>query len=127
MGDGHLSAAARRRAFAGVALVAATAAVACAEGPTTITIPAPTGTIAGRVLDSRTGAPIPGVDISVLPFTPGATTDAEGRFVLEELAVDTEYRVSALKAGYTSSTVEVPVSKAQLFFSVEFTLLRVGP
>ena len=116
------------RALAGAALVAVTAAgLACAEGPTTITIPAATGTIAGRVLDSRTGGAIPGVEISVLPFVPGATTDAEGRFVLEELAVDMEYRVSALKPGYTSSTVEVPVSKAQLFFSVEFTLLRVGP
>jgi hypothetical protein len=124
-----MRAAVRSRAVAGVTLATllAAALAACADGPTIVTIPAPTGTIAGRVLDARTGAPIPGAGISVLPFAPGATTDAEGRFLLEELAVDTEYRVSALKPGYTSSTVEVPVSKGQLFFSVEFTLLRVGP
>ena len=118
--------AAKLRALAGCVLVAAAATgLACAEGPTTVSIAVPTGTIAGRVLDTR-GAPVPGVNISVLPFVPGTTTDAKGRFVLEELPIETEYRVSALKPGYTSSSVNVPVSKAQLFFSVEFTLFRLG-
>lgn len=114
------------RALACAALLSA-ASVACADGPTTIEIEAPTGTIAGRVLDSQTGAPLAGANIAVQPFVPGVTTDAEGRFVIENLVIETEYRVTAVKPGYTSSSVDVPVSRSQLFFSVEFTLLRIGP
>ena len=108
------------RAAAAALLLAA----ACAEGPTTITIPPRTGTISGHVLDTNRN-PVPGARITVIPFVPDAVADAEGRFVLSDLTVGVEYRLNVVAPGHTSSFVNVEITPAQTFFSVEFTLLRL--
>lgn len=99
-------------------------AFACAEGATTVTTPEARGTIAGRVLDTRNGGPVVGASIVTDPFLPTVTTDAAGRFQLSDLILNVEYTVTASAPGYIQSTVRVPVSRAQTFVSVEFTLTR---
>jgi hypothetical protein len=96
----------------------------CARGTELVSPLEETGTIVGRVLDSRNGSPIAGVLIVASPGAGSVTTDATGHFELTGLDLEVEYTVTAVKAGYTTSTVRVPVTRAQSFISIEFTLLR---
>lgn len=105
--------------------VAATAS-ACARGTELVSAPEESGRIVGRVIDSRNGTPITGVAILANPAVPAVTTDATGHFEIANLDLEVEYTVTAVKPGYSTSTVRVPVTRAQSFISIEFTLLRFG-
>src|SRR5699024_6741777 len=59
----------------------------------------------GVVVDSATGEPLAGVSIKIKGTTMGTTTDAEGRFSLEDVSDDAVLVVSYL--GYTPKTIPV--------------------
>lgn len=81
--------------------------------------PAPaqsTGTIAGRVVDADTDAPLPGVNVVMADLDRGVATDSAGRFVLREIPPGT-HQLRARFVGYASTTRTVQVTaghRAQL-------------
>ena len=115
------------RLFLQVLLLSATATVvgACARGSSIVSAPEETGTIVGRVVDTQSGVPIAGAIITTSSvLVADVTSDATGHFEIAGLALDSEFTVSASKAGYSASTVTVPVTHSQPFISIEFTLTR---
>jgi len=64
---------------------------------------AATGKIAGAVLDTETGKPLPGANILVQGTSKGATTDPDGYFTILNLSPDI-YNVQARMMGYQSVT-----------------------
>jgi len=64
-----------------------------------------TGTIAGVVIDDRTGQPIKGVSISVESQSIGAETDSNGRFSLS--APRGRHTIAASVIGYALLTTDV--------------------
>ncbi len=70
---------------------------------------AQTGTIEGRVTQSRSGEPLIGAQVAVVGTNIGARTDDDGRFVLLNVpAGRTQIRV--LLIGFTMGTVELGVT-----------------
>jgi len=115
------------RLFLHVLLLCATATVvgACARGTSIVSAPEETGTIVGRVVDTQSGAPIAGAIITTSSvLVADVLSDATGHFEIAGLPLDSEFIVSASKAGYSASTVTVPVTHSQPFISIEFTLTR---
>ena len=113
--------------FLNVFLLCATATVvgACARGSGLVSAPEETGTIVGRVVDTQSGAPIADAIITISSvLVADVTSDATGHFEIADLPLDSEFVVSASKAGYSASTVTVPVTRSQPFISIEFTLTR---
>ncbi|MFN2421489.1 MAG: carboxypeptidase-like regulatory domain-containing protein [Gemmatimonadota bacterium] len=105
-------------------LAVALVGFACADGTTSIPIEPETGTIIGRVVDSNR-TPLAGALIHTTS-APSVMTDATGHFTIADLPLEAEYLVTAVKAGYVSSSVEVPVTEAQPLISIELTLARLG-
>lgn len=68
-----------------------------------------TGTIAGRVLDQATQAPVQGAQVQIVGTQRGAMTDAEGRYSISGVPVGT-HEVRARRVGYGLSTQRVTVS-----------------
>ena len=66
------------------------------------------GFLAGRVLDARTGEPLPGAAVTLSGTVLGTMTDLEGRFVLE--VPPGTYAVEALLVGYGPARREVEIS-----------------
>jgi hypothetical protein len=66
---------------------------------------AQSGKIAGTVTDQETGEPLPGVNIVLEGTTQGATTDAEGYYVILNVTPAT-YIVRASFVGYATQVVE---------------------
>ncbi|MEM1044037.1 MAG: TonB-dependent receptor [Bacteroidota bacterium] len=63
-----------------------------------------TGTLAGRVLDARTGEGLPGAAVFIGALGMGAATDPDGRFVVNSVPAGT-YDVEVRFLGYTTKTV----------------------
>jgi len=80
-----------------LALVASGAGTAAAQG-----------TIQGTVTDGTTGATLPGVNVVVRGTTTGATTDANGRYVIERAPVGAQ-TVQASFVGYAAASAPVTV------------------
>ena len=57
------------------------------------------GSIKGRVIDSKTGDPLPGANIIFLKTLLGASTDLEGNYFLSRIPVGT-YKIKATMMGY---------------------------
>jgi iron complex outermembrane receptor protein len=68
-----------------------------------------TGTIAGRVTDAESGAPLPGVNIVFADLNLGAATQNDGRFRVTEVPNGT-HQLTARFVGYASSTRTVQVT-----------------
>ena len=69
---------------------------------------AQTGTLAGRVTDAATGAPLAGATVQLVGTSTGAAADAGGRFVIAAVPVDTHaVRVSLVGYGLVTQTVAV--------------------
>ena len=64
-----------------------------------------TGKIAGRVVDSATGDPLPGVNVVLAGTTQGAVTDADGYYVIIKVNPGM-YSVQASIIGYARVTVQ---------------------
>jgi hypothetical protein len=72
-------------------------------------VPAPTGSISGRVLDMETNAPLAGVNVGSQTIG-RVRTDAEGRYVLRNVAAGAAVTVFVQEAngGYTNMTLTSP-------------------
>ena len=75
-------------------------------------------TLSGRVVDARSGQPLEGVNIRIEDTSYGAVSDAEGEYLIENLAPG-DYRLSASRIGYlpkkqiaVSSGLSAPVDIA---------------
>ena len=64
-----------------------------------------TGKIAGRIIDQKTGDPLPGVNVVVQGTTLGSTTDIDGYYVILQVPPGT-YNVVASMVGYARVTVD---------------------
>lgn len=82
------------------------------------------GTIRGRVTDFASGQALTGV--RVVPETGGeALSDGEGRFELNEVPSNIPIRLTALKTGFSDSTLTVNVPRGDTA-AVVFELLQPG-
>lgn len=80
-----------------------------------------TGKIAGRVLDSSTGEPLPGANVIIVGTVMGAATDIDGYYYVLNIPVGT-YEVQATVIGYEPLLqTEVKVS-VDLTTTVDFSL-----
>jgi TonB-linked SusC/RagA family outer membrane protein len=79
-----------------------------------------TGTISGRVVDSTSQRPVPGVAVTIEGTRRGTVTGDDGRFVLSSIGVGT-HSVLARRIGYTSQQQNVAVT-AGATTTVEFAL-----
>ncbi|MFB6280200.1 MAG: TonB-dependent receptor [Salinibacter sp.] len=68
-----------------------------------------TGTIAGRVTDAESGAPLPGVNVVLPELDRGAATDDDGRFRVTAVPAGT-HQLTARFVGYASTTRTVQVT-----------------
>lgn len=68
--------------------------------------------ISGRVTKTGDGVPVGGVRVIVVNSRVGATTDADGRYVIRNAPVGTD-QVRALRIGFISQTQPVTVSAGQ--------------
>jgi hypothetical protein len=73
------------------------------------------GTVAGRVTQAETGAPLAGVAVIVAGAGRGALTDTAGRFTIAELA-PRSYRLQARRQGYQEQERLVPVRTGETTF-----------
>ena len=80
-----------------------------------------TGTIAGTVVDSTSGEPIPGVNVVVVGTQQGASTDAEGQYEITGVEAGT-YDLRASFIGYAPQTVEDVEVPADETTTVNFEL-----
>lgn len=68
-----------------------------------------TGKVTGSVVDSRTGEPLPSVNVTIVGTTLGASTNVEGYFTILNVPPG-KYRVQATLVGYKlSSAIDVRV------------------
>jgi len=65
-----------------------------------------TGSVTGSVTDYKTGAGLPGVNVSLVGTTRGAVTDLQGSFSVSELPPGT-YRLRITMMGYVPFTVQM--------------------
>src|SRR5438132_12757810 len=90
---------------------------ASARGLVALMIPAApplaqqTGSIAGKVSDAR-GTPVAGAQVSVDQSGPGATTEANGSYLIEGVAAGT-HTLRVRLIGYRPQTASVSVSAGQ--------------
>ncbi len=75
-----------------------------------------TGKIAGRVVNSKTGEPLPAVNVIIEGTGMGAATDANGDYYIINIPVGT-YSVTASMIGYE------PITKTQVKVSADFTTI----
>ena len=80
-----------------------------------------TGKIVGRVYDSNTGEPLPGVNVIIEGTTMGAATDPDGYFVILNVPPAT-YEVTARMMGYRFMTITDTKIEADLTQTLEFPL-----
>lgn len=68
------------------------------------------GTVQGVVTDANSGEPLPGVNVIVTGSTFGASTDANGEYVIDSVPVG-DNQIEARFVGYGTETKEVSVEK----------------
>ncbi|MDQ7066327.1 MAG: TonB-dependent receptor [candidate division KSB1 bacterium] len=88
-----------------------------------------TGKIAGRVVDAKTGEPLPGVNVFIEGTTLGAATNVEGYYSILRVPPGV-YTVRARMIGYTEQAytqVRVSIDKTtRLDFRLQETVLELG-
>jgi len=80
-----------------------------------------TGKIAGRVVDAKTGEPLPGVNVIIVGTQMGAATDMNGYYFIVNVPVGT-YTVEASMISYAPTKVENVQVNADLTTTVNFKL-----
>ncbi|AEN72295.1 TonB-dependent receptor [Rhodothermus marinus SG0.5JP17-172] len=80
-----------------------------------------TGKIVGRVTDAQTGEPLPGVNVVILETQQGASTDADGYYVILNVRPGT-YTLRASMIGFTPQVVQEVRVQINLTTEVNFTL-----
>lgn len=92
-----------------------------------VSVQAQPATLEGRVLDARTGDPLPGANVVVPALTRGAATDLEGRYRIDDLPAGT-YEVVARFVGYRESRAVVtlqPGATVMQDFALEEDFLQL--
>jgi hypothetical protein len=88
-----------------------------------------TGKITGKVIDTQTGAPLPGTNVVIEGTTMGAAADLEGDFIILNIPPGT-YNLFASMIGYQKmrfSSVKVSVDRTtRVDFRLESTVLELG-
>ncbi len=80
-----------------------------------------TGKIAGLIIDSSTGEPLPFANIIVVGTNFGAASDVNGHFIILNIAPG-KYSVKASMVGYSSQTIEEVIIRADLTTNLDFKL-----
>ncbi len=80
-----------------------------------------TGKITGRVTDAQTGDPLPGVNVVILETQQGASSDADGYYVILNVRPGT-YTLRASMIGFTPQVVQDVRVQINLTTEVNFTL-----
>ena len=80
-----------------------------------------TGTLAGTVVDQKTGNPLPGANIVIKGTKMGTMADVKGFFLINNIPAGT-YSVTASMMGYTSITSEGVTILVDLRTTLEFNL-----
>jgi TonB-dependent starch-binding outer membrane protein SusC len=75
-------------------------------------VPVRSGTITGRVLDARTGDPLPGVNVLIADLTIGGATDVNGRYTISAVPPG-DHVVEAQYIGYDAGRRRVTVISGQ--------------
>ncbi len=84
------------------------------------------GTIEGQVVESRSGSPLPGVNVTVRGEQIGASTDPDGSYTISNVPTGTQV-VEARFVGFQTETREVEVSAgASVVVDFELQEARVG-
>ncbi|GBD94386.1 vitamin B12 transporter BtuB [bacterium BMS3Abin05] len=88
-----------------------------------------TGKIEGKVVDQKTGNPLPGVNVIIMGTQMGASTDINGHYFVNNVPVG-RYALKASMIGYTPQIVKNIMVSADLSTSINFrlepTVLQVG-
>lgn len=88
---------------------------------TAVSFAGTTGKIKGKVVDARTGDPLPGVNVLIVGTTMGAATDINGTFFILNVAPGT-YKLRATMVGYAPSEVTNVKVFADLTATINFKL-----
>lgn len=81
----------------------------------------PSGTFVGHVTDAESGLPLPGVNVLVSSTTLGASTDADGRFVVGNVPIG-PWSIAASMVGYVTQTRDAAIWNAHDTVRVSFRL-----
>ncbi len=73
--------------------------------------PSRNGSLKGKVVDIKSGEPLPGVNIIVMKTLLGASSDLQGNYYVSQIPVGT-YQVRASMMGYKEQLVSVSISSA---------------
>ncbi len=73
------------------------------------------GSLKGRVIDSKTGDPLPGANIIFLKTLLGASTDLDGNYFLSRIPVGT-YKIKTTMMGYKEKTELVTIEQGKELF-----------
>ncbi|MDZ7346820.1 MAG: TonB-dependent receptor plug domain-containing protein, partial [candidate division KSB1 bacterium] len=88
------------------------------------------GTISGRVTDAKTGLPLPGANVVVIGTIYGASTDADGRYVVQKLPPGI-YSLRISMMGYRSmqaTDVRVQINReTRIDAALEETYIEMDP
>ncbi|HDK35276.1 MAG TPA: carboxypeptidase-like regulatory domain-containing protein [Bacteroidetes bacterium] len=78
-----------------------------------------TGKIEGKVVDQKTGNPLPGVNVIIMGTQMGASTDINGHYFVNNVPVG-RYALKASMIGYTPQIVKNIMVSADLSTSINF-------
>jgi len=82
-----------------------------------------TGKIVGTVIDTKTGEPLPGVNVSIMGTYQGAITDADGYYIILNVTPG-EYELRASFLGFSSQLVQQVRVKINQTTTVNFNLVE---
>lgn len=86
---------------------------------------AQTGSISGTVTDSETGEVLPGANVFIQQLQRGASSDAEGNFVIRDVPTGT-YTLRVSFIGYQEYSREVQVGNTRLNLDIQLQPSQVG-
>ncbi len=89
--------------------------------PTTLAFSAVTGKITGKVIESGTNQPLPGVNVVVEGTTFGSTSDLDGYYFILNVPVGV-YKLKASMVGYNPVVVDKIVVTSDLTTTFDFSL-----
>ena len=74
-------------------------------------------TVSGTVVDSNSGSPIPGANISVIGAAAGTSSDYDGKFSLQ-VNQEGAFRIQASSVGFQSATVRITANSQNIEISL---------
>ena len=67
------------------------------------------GRISGFIVESQTGSPLPGANITIIGTSIGAASELDGRFIIPQVPFG-DYQLKVSYVGYTSNTKNITLS-----------------